>query len=414
MELQRFQSPAVITVGGSNRRATESGLVEHEGKPPSVAGSYVPEVDALRCLAMTAVIAEHCKLLPAGWMGVWLFFVISGFAVTTSLFSAKHEAHGVWRRIGAFCARRAIRIWPIYFGYIALSAAFILAFRPHGNLAEVPWLMTFTQNIKMIVESYKPGTVWNGFAHLWTISVEQQFYLVFPLLLLLPGRLLRTIALVCVIALAPVLRFVTGAWCTTHGYDPLHAAFAVYAFAPAQFDAFAAGSLIALYRREIAANAVYARVAGAAALAVSVTYVVTYLVIDYRLSGHLSIGDFRNILSGILFGQGRQIWAYYVPTSVSAALLMSLLIKSRLLIKFCRLPGLQAVGRISYGGYLYHVAVLSILGSLVPVFAAPVSGVVSCVVHIGLFVCAYAVTVVLAQMSYTYIERPLIRVGSSR
>lgn len=46
---------------------------------------YVPEVDALRAIAMTAVIAFHCKLMPFGWMGVWLFYVVSGFSVTTSL-----------------------------------------------------------------------------------------------------------------------------------------------------------------------------------------------------------------------------------------------------------------------------------------------------------------------------------------
>jgi hypothetical protein len=49
---------------------------------------YVSEVDALRCVAMTAFVAVHCRLLPFGWAGVWLFFVISGFAITSSLLAS--------------------------------------------------------------------------------------------------------------------------------------------------------------------------------------------------------------------------------------------------------------------------------------------------------------------------------------
>jgi hypothetical protein len=53
---------------------------------PPLPSGYVPEVDALRGIAMTLVILIHCKLAPFGWMGVWLFYVVSGFSVTTSLF----------------------------------------------------------------------------------------------------------------------------------------------------------------------------------------------------------------------------------------------------------------------------------------------------------------------------------------
>ncbi|MCB8877318.1 acyltransferase family protein [Acidisoma silvae] len=378
------------------------------------ASAYLPEVDALRCLAMLAVIAIHSGLFPFGWTGVWLFFVISGFAVTSSLFSAKHAQHSVTRRIVNFFARRAFRIWPIYFGYIAVSAIFILAFRTPGDLAEVPWLLTFTQNIKMIIESYAPGTVWGGFAHLWTLSDEQQFYVVFPFVLLLPNRRLRTIALVGVILLAPVIRYAVASWSLDQHYDALHAAFAVYAFGPGHFDAFAAGSLIALYRQEIAANIRYAQVAAVVALAISVAYVLTYVLVNIRLSGHVSVSDTRNVLSGVLFGQGRQIWVYYVPTSLGVALLMGILVRNSALLRICNLPGLQAIGRISYGGYLYHVPVLMILGALVPALSPPITGASSYLAHILLFFATAALTVFAASLSYQYLEQPFNRFAQRR
>ena len=347
-------------------------------------------------------------------MGFLLFFVISGFAVTSSLFSAKHAHHSVARRIVTFFARRAFRIWPIYFGYIAVSAIFILAFKTPGALAEVPWLLTFTQNIKMIIESYAPGTVWGGFAHLWTLSDEQQFYVVFPFVLLLPTRRLRTIGLVGVIILAPVIRYAVGAWSLDQHYDALHAAFAVYAFGPGHFDAFAAGGLIALYRQEIADNIRWAKIAGALAVLLSAIYVLAYLFMNIKLSGHLSVGDTRNILSGVLFGQGRQILVYYVPTSLGIAMLMGIIVRNGALLRICNLPGLQAIGRISYGGYLYHVPVLMILGAVIPAFAAPVTGPASYLTHILLFLAASVITVVAALFSYNYLEQPFNRFAQRR
>lgn len=414
MHLQRIQQRRLGDVSTIARGPSMAPPADWRSAVPSVSGAYVPEIDALRCFAMTAVIAIHCGLFPFGWMGVWLFFVVSGFAVTTSLFSAKHAGHSIWRRMGTFFARRVLRIWPVYFAFLAVSALFILAFRPAGDLAELPWLLTFTQNIKMMIESYAPGTHWGGFAHLWTISVEQQFYLVFPLLLLLPGRRWRSLVLIGVICAAPFIRYATGLWSQSQGQGPLSAAFAVYAFGPGHFDAFAAGSLIALFRHEIAANRRYAAIAAVIALGMSALYVLAYAVVNLALFGHISLGVLRNILSGVLYGQGREIWVYYVPTSLSVALLMALLVGREWLLRLCRLPGLQAIGRISYGGYLFHVPVLMIIASLVPAFDGPVTGASTYLAHIALFVCAYVATVAVAWLSYRYLEQPFHRLGQRK
>lgn len=381
---------------------------------PVVSVAYVPELDALRCLAMTAVIAIHCGLLPFGWMGVWLFFVVSGFAVTTSLMSAKTSQLGVWARIRAFYVRRALRIWPIYFAYIAGSFLVLLALGEWGMLRQLPWLLTFTQNIEMIIASYAPGTFWDGFGHLWTLSIEQQFYIVFPVLLFLPGRHIRSLALLAVIAVSPLIRYATGQWAVAHGLDATHAAFAVYAFGPAQFDAFAVGALIAIWRDKIERNTRLTAVAAIIAAAITLCYAAAYFIVNLKLTGHLSVAATRNILSGILFGQGRQILIYYVPISISAALLIAILAGQRHCLALCRLPWLQEIGRISYGGYLFHLPVLIILCTAVPMFGSPVKGPISYGAHILLFACAYAVTTSIAWLSFTYVEQRFTQFGHGR
>jgi peptidoglycan/LPS O-acetylase OafA/YrhL len=393
---------------------TRSGTVIRAGQSTAsstVSSSYVPEIDALRGLAMTAVVAIHCGLFPMGWMGVWLFFVISGFAVATSLFSTKHRTAEVWSRIETFYARRALRIWPIYFLFVAANALVIVSLGESGSLQEVPWLMTFTQNIKMIIESYAPGTCWPGFAHLWTLSTEQQFYVVFPLLLLLTSRRSRAIALLCVIAIAPLIRYATARWAMAYGFDDLHIAFAVYAFGPGHFDAFAIGTLIALYREEISQDRRLARLATIVALMTMSVYGLAYVIINSVLIDHFSVGVIRNIVSGVLYGQGREVWVYLVPVYASAAVLMRILAGDRHCLRICRLPGLQAIGRISYGGYLFHVPILMILINLVPAFGRPVSGVSSYGVHILLFAAGYLMTIVAAWTSFTFLERHFSQLG---
>ncbi len=139
-----------------------------------------------------------------------------------------------------------------------------------------------------------------------------------------------------------------------------------------------------------------------------------YAVVNFQLAGHVSVGVLRDILSGILYGQGREIWVYYVPTSLSVALLMAILVRRERLLRLCRLPGLQAIGRISYGGYLFHVPVLMILGSLVPAFDGPVAGPSTYLIHIVQFVCAFLATVAVAWLSYQYLEQPFHRIGQRK
>ena len=109
---------------------------------PPIRG-YVSEVDALRCLAMSGVVAQHCGLLPIGWTGVWLFYVISGFAITSSLLSSERSPHSRLFLVRNFYARRCLRIWPLYFAFVGANMVAALALGRSDVLASAPWLAFF-------------------------------------------------------------------------------------------------------------------------------------------------------------------------------------------------------------------------------------------------------------------------------
>ena len=143
-------------------------------------------IDSLRALAMTMVIAQHCKLLPFGWTGVWLFYVISGFVISRNFIAerATFKPASLFHYL-SFVTRRMFRIIPPYAAYVIICLLVIRLLGYPEQYRELPYLTTFTFNWRMIF-SVEPQ--FSAFGHLWTISVEEQFYVLFPILILLLNR----------------------------------------------------------------------------------------------------------------------------------------------------------------------------------------------------------------------------------
>jgi peptidoglycan/LPS O-acetylase OafA/YrhL len=148
----------------------------------------VPELDALRGIAAITIVMFHLRYMlsyPLLGTAVDLFFVLSGYLITTILLDGEGAAAGPFLR--AFYARRALRIWPIY--YLTLAA--LLAVNrwlpwPHPTAAW-PFFATYTQ----FVQGYWAGpfpAFSRHFEHTWTLAIEEQFYLVWPLLVRWSGR----------------------------------------------------------------------------------------------------------------------------------------------------------------------------------------------------------------------------------
>jgi peptidoglycan/LPS O-acetylase OafA/YrhL len=171
-----------------------------------LATRHLPGLDGLRCLAILPVVWHHCtpRLLPGilgkGAVGVDLFFALSGFLITTLLLRERRSRGRV--SLGAFYARRSLRIFPLYYAVLAAYALRALAM-PEGSLPaahflrSLPYHATYTAN--WLVDYAVPHDV--IFAFSWSLCVEEQFYWVWPFLVaLVPSRLLLACAMLVAIA----------------------------------------------------------------------------------------------------------------------------------------------------------------------------------------------------------------------
>jgi peptidoglycan/LPS O-acetylase OafA/YrhL len=158
-------------------------------KTPATAQSsshrnWYVQIDGLRFIAVTAVLLEHFATyiggpLQMGFFGVDLFFVISGFLISEGLLNEKTKgtpAHSIRK----FYLKRFLRIFPIY--YLLLIVALIF-FEPFKQIAV--WAFTYTVNL---YPRFTGNQVVSPFGHLWSLSVEEQFYIFWPFVILLANR----------------------------------------------------------------------------------------------------------------------------------------------------------------------------------------------------------------------------------
>jgi len=373
-----------------------------DGRPMTAATNRIGQVDGLRAIAMTMVIAQHCKLLPFGWTGVWLFFVISGYVITRGFVSGSYAGATPGRTYGVFLFRRAIRIIPVYVLYVCLNAGILVAFYGPSRLGDFPYLATFTYNWQAIYDFWPGSSNWSPIGHLWTLSVEQQFYLVFPVLVLAlpPGRQMS--ALVGGIIAGPIVRLAASYLAASASGDDGWRAFSIYANTACQFDAFLMGALIArLSPDDLRCYAARRKYFCLGILGLSLLYVSGYVLINWQ-NGARGVDVIRCIFSGILYGQQREVFVYCVVDLVAALLLVEVLADGR---RFAFLRGqfITWVGRVSYGGYLFHALVAAAAWNLldIPSKSASIGS------RLVLLAVVFAVTVGIASMSFRWFEVPV-------
>ena len=164
----------------------------------------IAELDALRGLAALAIVLLHARLAPeSAWMysAVDLFFVLSSFLISVVIL--RDDGPRFYRR---FYARRALRIWPVY--YLTLASCLLMSRSAAWDVPSEGWplYLTFTQNVPAYWGDLGPSMS-RMFLHTWTLAIEEQFYLAWPLLVRLGGRKGLPALGFGLIVLAPFLRF---------------------------------------------------------------------------------------------------------------------------------------------------------------------------------------------------------------
>jgi peptidoglycan/LPS O-acetylase OafA/YrhL len=240
--------------------------VAADAPAPPGPGHRVPALDGVRGLATLVVLVYHfmppgsadpltarlIRLSEIGWVGVDLFFVLSGFLITGILLDAKGTPH-YFRN---FYARRTLRIFPLYYGTLAaVFVAFPLVVAAAGlgpaletRLGEFYGEYRYLQQHEAsfwLYLSNTPGFVdpvrWNYFmSHLWSLSVEEHFYLAWPAVVFLLGRRSLIAACVACAAASLTLRLLVA---------PTPANLFCYIFTPMRLDGLAMGALLAALAR---------------------------------------------------------------------------------------------------------------------------------------------------------------------
>lgn len=325
----------------------------------------IPQIDGLRAIAILMVFAAHAFGIPLFWMGVDLFFVLSGYLITGILLRLKESRATGGSYWGSFYFRRIRRILPPYIAFLLILSVFLRVRWGHIWY----WYVFFAPNIplalgKVIVAAMGP---------LWSLGVEEQFYFAWPWVVLACSKeRLRRVA-IGVIVLTPLLRAISTPLFNTH--------FAIYSLTIFRADTLAMGAFIALASygpQWIGRQRRKARSISILALAM--------------IMGLSILPNFRAGANSIFFNS--------VAYSLSAMCLGSTLIyvlatQTGFVHTLLTASALRYLGLVSYTFYLYHEVVLLKVGQYLH---SP----------IPIALVAFSVTIIISALSWHLFETPIL------
>jgi peptidoglycan/LPS O-acetylase OafA/YrhL len=311
------------------------------------------QLDSLRAVAAGMVILSHWAPSAAtfwfnGSVGVQLFFVISGFLITGILLDARDKAEAVGVRLAgvlkSFYARRALRIFPLFYGTLAIT--FVLGYRDVREF--ICWLVPYLANVLFAIR----GRFFGVISHFWSLAVEEQFYLAWPMLMLFTSRRFLLPLVASAVAFAPLFRFV----CHSAGLNET----AVDVLPFASLDTLGLGAMLALMSqrgaltRESKAFAILRAVAVAGASA----YFGLNIVGLFIKLPEAAASVIQSMLAPTVFGV---VWLAARGVRGPASRIMEW-------------TPLVYLGRISYGLYVFHPFIPGGVTKAFRVFGVPMMG----------------------------------------
>lgn len=392
------EASGLTSTSNSVREAAVVAAAAATRRHGSVFSAHIPALDGVRGLAILAVLLFHFVaptnpkgpidgaitwLFSYGALGVNLFFVLSGFLITGILYDSRDEP-GYFRN---FYMRRALRIFPLYYGVLAI-VFFVVPAIPALRDSEIAglrshqaWAWLYGVNIYLAIHG---GWVLSYIEHFWSLAIEEQFYLVWPLAVwLLAGkrRLFLTFSLAAAIA-----SFGARIAASLLGASPI----VTTVLTPFQLDSLAIGAFLAVYLRQPNGDTEARRIVVPMALAGIGLLVLQFGVRHFSTFGSavesLRSGAFNLLLAALL------LQALGAPTSSGWS-------------RFFRSRSMTTLGKYSYGVYVYHhffsyyfsrhgteLALASVVGSRLAALAIQA-------------IAGMAASLAIAWLSYEYFEK---------
>ena len=332
------------------------------------------QVDALRAIAVGIVMIHHFyseKFFLAGF-GVTLFFVLSSFFATKSLLKFKTKIEAGEMRVADgfknFYITRWLRIWPLYYLVLALTLVCGVEYARTSFL----WNVAFLSNVQLIATGQ-----WSGrFSCLWSLSALEQFYLVWPALILLcPRRRLLPVVLVTM-----SLGVIYNAGCTI--FNPSQ--FLWFAVPFASFHSLGAGALLALVTAKVPGEAGVARIQWWTAKVFTPLFLV--------------------LLTGKFFNYAPPGYAIYIGLIASLAFIHFIQLAitgiTGVTGRILENPLLSHIGRMSYAIFLLHEFTALLI---------PKTGIFNTILHSDYrIVILMPMTILLAHLAWKFVEFPVL------
>lgn len=365
------------------------------GRVTSANQVYWPALDGLRGLAIIAVLLHNTTgievdttlaeklwtfVVDAGWVGVQLFFVLSGFLITGILLRSRDKPHA----LRTFYARRALRIFPLYYLFLIGRFLMIPLFLP---LAAVPfgeqlpfWL--YLSNWGDLLSRHPVAPM----GHFWSLAVEEQFYLVWPALAMTVH--LRRFAWIC----GGIAIVALGSRIAMHGADVPGRW--MYESTVTRADALALGALVAIARHGERGRELLRR---------SRTPVMGFACLG--LAGVMAYAHGLNRFEWLVQTLGYSLLAIVFAWLVAESATTTPLGWRRWLAH----PLLRLIGKYSYAMYIVHVPVKYVLVHYATAHAIHMGMAHSIVADMAFIALVGVISFAIAALTFVAIERPILR-----
>ena len=314
---------------------------------------HVPALDGLRGVAILLVLSYHllwsnsdpsggwlvhtaARVRSADWIGVDLFFVLSGFLITGILCDELGSSH-FFRN---FYGRRSLRIFPLYYGFLLLLTLLLAASGQHW-LPMIFRVLTYTQNLSLAATPEFSDVPWININHFWSLAIEEQFYLVWPVLI----YFLKTPRRIAGAALSGIVGALFVRLALFHLGFAGKNIYVVYSWTPARVDALLMGALLAAGLRTRFRDAIRAKCRPTLLLCgcLWTGIAIRYGGLDWQ--HHWLLATFGFSLLALTF----------------ACVLAICLTKGGALARLLSSSVLNFFGRYSYGLYVYHLTLFGVI-----------------------------------------------------